>query len=70
MHTEEAWEAYRVAYNKKGKTIKKALRNMHQDTIETAAESPEKLWRIAKWARSRGSQGSDLTPVIKDPAIS
>ncbi|KEY74501.1 hypothetical protein S7711_10319, partial [Stachybotrys chartarum IBT 7711] len=66
-HTEEAWEAYRVARNKKGKTIKKALRKMHRDTIETAAESPEKLWRVAKWARSRESQVSELTPVIKDP---
>ncbi|KFA81662.1 hypothetical protein S40288_11479 [Stachybotrys chartarum IBT 40288] len=35
-----------------------------------AAESPEKLWRVAKWARSRESQGSELTPVIKDPATS
>ncbi|KEY73405.1 hypothetical protein S7711_10320, partial [Stachybotrys chartarum IBT 7711] len=67
-HTEEAWEAYRVARNKKEKTIKKALRKMHRDTIETAAESPEKLWRVAKWARSRESQVSELTPVIKDPA--
>ncbi|KAJ6437601.1 zinc knuckle [Purpureocillium lavendulum] len=40
----------------------------HREKVEQAAESPELLWRIAKWARNRQCQTSAITPALKDPA--
>ncbi|OAQ61321.1 reverse transcriptase [Purpureocillium lilacinum] len=67
-HTEESWEAYREARNTKKKLIGRALRQSHRERVEQAAESPESLWRIAKWARNRQSQTSAITPALQDPA--
>ena len=66
-NTEETWEAYRVARNHKARTISKALRKAHQDRIEKAAESPETLWKLAKWARTRHNQSARTTPAIRHP---
>lgn len=52
-HTDETWEAYRLARNQKGRTIKKALKKAHREKVEKAAESPQALWRLTKWARTR-----------------
>lgn len=38
--------------------------------MEQAAESPESLWRIAKWARTRQNQAPTVTPALKDPVTS
>lgn len=54
-HTDEAWEAYRAARNRKGRVIKKALRSAHCESVERASESPEALWKMAKWARNRNN---------------
>jgi exonuclease III len=45
-HTAETWEAYRAARNHKARTISKALRKAHRDSIEQAAESPDALWKL------------------------
>lgn len=65
--TEETWEAYRAARNRKKRTIKKALRQAHRDRVEKAAQSPESLWKIAKWARTRENQPPSVTPAIRRP---
>lgn len=67
-HTEESWEAYRLSRSKKKKLIGRTLRQSHRERVEQAAESPESLWRIAKWARNRHSQTSAITPALQDPA--
>lgn len=64
---EETWEAYRAARNHKARIIKKALRDKHREKVETAAESPEGLWKIAKWARTREIQPARATPGIEHP---
>jgi hypothetical protein len=66
--TEETWEAYRSARNHKGRVIKKALKQIHRDKVEEAAQSPASLWRIAKWARNRHNQSPNVTPTLVDPA--
>ncbi len=68
LYTEDPWEAYQVARNHKAKGIKKALRDCHREKIEKAAESPESLWRIAKWARKRDKPATSITPELKNPA--
>lgn len=54
--TEQAWEAFTRARNKKGNVIAKAKRTEFRQRMREAGESQEKLWRTAKWARQR-SQG-------------
>jgi hypothetical protein len=66
-HTGETWEAYRAARNHKARTVSKALRKAHRDRIERAAESPEALWKLAKWARTRHNQSARTTPAIRHP---
>ena len=63
-NTEETWEAYRTARNNKVRVIRKALQQTHRRRVEQAAESPDSLWRLAKWARNRGSQAPTLTPAL------
>lgn len=35
--------------------------------MEKAAESPESLWKIAKWARNRENQAPNVTPELRHP---
>ena len=69
-HTDESWEAYRVARNEKKRLIGRALRQTHREKVEEASQSPESLWRIAKWARNRQNQISAITPALQDPVTS
>jgi len=66
-HTGESWEAYRAARNHKARTIKKALRNTHREQVEQAAKSPEALWRLVKWAKTRENPAPVVTPAIQHP---
>jgi hypothetical protein len=66
-HTAETWEAYRAARNHKARTIHKALRKAHRDRIEQAAESPDALWKLARWARTRHNQSTGSIPQIQHP---
>ncbi|PPJ61057.1 hypothetical protein CBER1_07390 [Cercospora berteroae] len=47
-HTDDDWEAYRTARNKKTRVIRKALRQAHRDRVEEASQSPQALWKLAK----------------------
>jgi ribonuclease HI/exonuclease III len=67
-HTEESWRAYKEARNLKTKTVRKALQAAHRDRVEMAAATPESLWKVAKWARTRDSQPPSVTPAIKCPS--
>ena len=42
------------------------MRTMHRDRVEEA-NSPEKLWRLASWAKSRGNEAPRVTPAIQHP---
>ena len=66
-HTDESWEAYRVARNQKARTIKKALRDAHRERVEQAAKSPEALWKLVRWAKTRGNRAPLVTPAIRHP---
>ncbi|KAB2110395.1 hypothetical protein AG0111_0g1384 [Alternaria gaisen] len=66
-HTDESWEAYRAARNHKARTIKKALRDAHREQVEQAAKSLEALWRLVKWAKTRGNEVPVVTPAIRHP---
>ena len=58
----------RTAQQETGKqTIKKALRDAHRDWVEQAAKSPEQLWRLVSWAKTRGNPPSVITPAIRHP---
>ncbi|KDN71155.1 putative zinc knuckle, partial [Colletotrichum sublineola] len=70
QQTDESWETYKEARNRKGRVIRKALQQAHREAVETAAESPASLWRIAKWARNRQNQPPTVTPEIKKPNTS
>ena len=65
--TTATWELYREARNRKTRVIKKALKQAHRDRVEMAAATPESLWKVAKWARSRENQAPSVTPTIKCP---
>ncbi len=56
-----------MARNRKGRVISRALRKIHREMVEKAAESPTSLWKIAKWARNRQLQGPTVTPELTDP---
>lgn len=66
--TEEAWEAYRVARNQKGNLIQRTLRDTHRERVEEAVtKGPQGLWKLAKWARDRGTGVAKqrVTPTIE-----
>ncbi len=65
-HTEESREAYRIARNRKGRVIKKALRQAHRERVEEASETLEKMWKLVKWANKRGTNMHALIPALKD----
>lgn len=63
--SEEAKEEYRQARNHKSRLIKKAKREGWRIHVEEASQSPQGLWRLAKWARNK--QGAQpLMPPIED----
>lgn len=64
--TPEAWEAYRRARNHKARLIRKTLRNHHRKRVKEATSSLDGLWRIARWARSRGPR-TTLVPPLQRP---
>ncbi|KUM55456.1 hypothetical protein ACN42_g11818, partial [Penicillium freii] len=65
-HSEEDWETYKLARNRKGRVIKAALRRGFRNFIEEAVDQgPQGLWRVAKWARNRGQQQGSTMPVLK-----
>jgi ribonuclease HI len=67
LHTDESWEAYRIARNQKGRVIRKALLQGHRNQVESAMKSPEGMWKLARWAKNRGEAAPTTTPILKDP---
>ena len=67
LRTVQSWEAYRTARNRKGKLIRRALLQGHREQVERAMQSPESMWRLAKWARNREGVTATTTPALKDP---
>ena len=53
--TSEDWEAYAKARNQKGRIVSKDLQQGHRKRVEDVTKSGTTgLWRLAKWARTRG----------------
>lgn len=67
-HTDTSREAYRIARNRKGRVIGKALRAAYRERVEEACKSPVKMWKLAKWSRNRENNTYALLPALKDTA--
>ena len=67
IQNEQTWEAYRAARNHKTRTIRKALKQAHRDRVEAASASPQALWKLTKWARTRDKQPPSITPALTHP---
>ena len=63
--TMELWEVYKKALNAKGKKLAKLMRNAHRERVEAASVDPKGLWKLARWARSRGSESQAFTPALQ-----
>jgi hypothetical protein len=61
------WEEYRKARNAKGRFVKKCLTNIHREKINKATQDAGALWKLAKWARNRGSTRQGFTPAMQNP---
>jgi ribonuclease HI len=56
-HADDDWTAYTKARNRKGKVVSRTLQQGHRKRVQqTVDRGPRGMWRIAKWARSRGNQ--------------
>ncbi|KAI6789402.1 hypothetical protein KC331_g213 [Hortaea werneckii] len=66
-HTEESWEAYRAARNRKARIIRKALQTAHREKVAAASDSLEALWKVAKWAKGRETLPPSVTPSLRCP---
>ena len=67
QHTDESWAEYKIARNQKTRTIRRELRQAHRERVEKAAESPQAMWKLAKWARNRDQQAPSITPALQNP---
>lgn len=63
--TEESWEQYKRARNRKARLIDKALKTAHRERVETASESIEGLWKVAKWAKNSSPRPS-YVPLLRN----
>lgn len=61
--TPEAWEAYRRAKNLKARLTRRTLRDYHRARIKEATNSPDGIWKLAKWARNREPRTTFVPPV-------
>ncbi|CRG90417.1 putative RNA-directed DNA polymerase from transposon BS [Talaromyces islandicus] len=64
---DEDYEAYQQARNKKGRHIRKTLRNAHRHKVEEASASESGLWKLVKWAKNRHTVASTCTPTLVKP---
>lgn len=61
---DDDYEAYRQARNRKGRHIRKTLRNAHRQKVEDASASPAGLWKLVKWAKNRHETSPTCTPTL------
>ena len=67
-HSAEDWAAYVKARNRKGRIISKSLRRGFRCWIaEAVDQGTHGIWRVAKWARSRGDQAANTIPTLNGP---
>jgi len=64
---DDDYEAYRQARNKKGRHIRKALRDTHRQRVEDASSSQSGLWKLVKWAKNRNNTSQACTPALAGP---
>ncbi len=64
---DDDYEAYREARNKKGRHLRKSLRNNHRQRVEEASETKSGLWKLVKWAKNRHCTTSACTPELVNP---
>ncbi|OAQ57920.1 reverse transcriptase [Pochonia chlamydosporia 170] len=65
--SDDDYEAYRQARNKKGRHMQKFLRNTHRQRIEEASLSKNGLWKLVKWAKNRHETLPACTPALVKP---
>lgn len=61
---DDDYETYRQARNRKGRQIRKLLRNTHRTRVEDASASQSGLWNLVKWARNRCNTTPACTPAL------
>jgi exonuclease III len=59
------YTAYQLAKRHKRKTINRALTQEHRHRL-TQIEDMRDVWKVAKWAKTRGTPRSSFTPDIKN----
>jgi ribonuclease HI len=64
---EDDYEAYRQARNRKGRHIKKLLRDVHRERVAEASRSQAGLWKLVKWAKNRHNTAPASTPALAKP---
>ncbi|KAM0742770.1 hypothetical protein ACQRIT_002947 [Beauveria bassiana] len=64
---DDDYEAYRKACNRKGRHIRKILRDAHRQRVEEASTNSSGLWKLVKWAKNRHIPSSACTPALVMP---
>jgi hypothetical protein len=61
---DDDYEAYRQVRNRKGRHIRKTLRNAHRQKVEDTSASPAGLWKLVKCAKNRHETSPTCTPTL------
>lgn len=64
---DEDHEAYREASTRKGRLIKKTLRNEYRQMVEEVSSTRSGLWKLVKWAKNRHNTAPAGTPELVRP---
>ena len=56
--------AYNEARNHKNRLVTKTLTRTHRDKVEQACQDPNGVWKLGRWATSRGTRRQGFTPPI------
>jgi len=65
--SEEAWQDYTEARNRKKHLIAYSLRKTNRERIEAVASQAAGVFKLNKWARSRESLAPTITPALSQP---
>lgn len=68
----ESWETYQSARNRKRNVLRKHKTDEHRQRVVEASETPNGLWKIAKWAKARTSNSqanTRLPPLLMEGQI-
>jgi ribonuclease HI len=64
---DEDHKIYKKARNRKGRQIRKALRDNHRQRVEEKSNTDSGLWKLVKWAKNRHTTAAACTPALKKP---